>query len=84
MTSRAGAHGFCLQGPIIGKCYDSFGPRYILLVGSFFHVFGLMMTSISSRYYQFLLAQGICSAIGASAIFYAGKGPSFNASSADS
>ena len=30
------------------------------------------MTSISTEYYQFLLAQGICSPLGASAIFYAG------------
>ena len=29
-----------------------------------------MMTSISTEYYQFILAQGICSPIGASAIFY--------------
>jgi len=36
------------------------------------HVFGLMMTSISTEYYQFLLAQGICSPLGASAIFYPG------------
>ncbi|KAK3060548.1 hypothetical protein LTS18_008309, partial [Coniosporium uncinatum] len=57
-------------GPFIGKLYDNYGPRYILLVGSFLHVFGLMMTSISSQYYQFILAQGICSPIGASMIFY--------------
>jgi MFS family permease len=29
-----------------------------------------MMASISSKYYQFLLAQGICSPLGASAIFF--------------
>ncbi|KAB8070615.1 major facilitator superfamily domain-containing protein [Aspergillus leporis] len=57
------------SGPIIGYLYDRYGPRYILLFGSFLHVFGLMMTSISKEYYQFLLAQGICSAIGAAAIF---------------
>lgn len=34
------------------------------------HVFGLMMTSLSSEYYQFLLAQGICSPLGASAVFF--------------
>jgi MFS family permease len=33
-------------------------------------VFGLMMTSLSSKYYQFVLAQGIVSSAGASAIFY--------------
>jgi MFS family permease len=30
-----------------------------------------MMVSISTEYYQFLLAQGVCSPIGASAIFFA-------------
>jgi hypothetical protein len=39
-------------------------------MGSFLHVFGLMMTSISTKYYQFLLAQGFCSAIGCSFLFY--------------
>ncbi|MCJ1376027.1 hypothetical protein MMC20_007265 [Loxospora ochrophaea] len=57
-------------GPIYGKVFDNYGPRYTLLIGSFLHVFGLMMTSISTEYYQFILAQGICSPIGASAIFY--------------
>jgi len=58
-------------GSICGKIFDSFGPRNLLLVGSFLHVFGLMMTSLSSRYYQFFLAQSICSSAGASAVFYA-------------
>ncbi|KAL4862044.1 hypothetical protein BDV12DRAFT_50217 [Aspergillus spectabilis] len=58
-------------GPFVGVLFDNFGPRWILLAGSFFHVFGLMMISISSKYYQFLLAQGICSPIGTSALFHA-------------
>ncbi|KAL5334726.1 major facilitator superfamily domain-containing protein [Aspergillus crustosus] len=58
-------------GPFVGVLFDNFGPRWILLAGTFFHVFGLMMVSISSKYYQFLLAQGICSPIGTSAIFHA-------------
>lgn len=58
-------------GPIFGKIFDNYGPRYLLLGGSFFHVFGLMMTSLSTQYYQFLLAQGVCSSLGASAVFYA-------------
>ncbi|KAL8681288.1 MAG: hypothetical protein Q9186_002599 [Xanthomendoza sp. 1 TL-2023] len=57
-------------GPIWGKLYDNYGPRYLLLAGSFLHVFGLMMASLCSDYYQFLLAQGVCSPIGASLIFY--------------
>ena len=58
-------------GPFVGKIFDNFGPRYLLLGGSFLHVFGLMMTSLSTSYYQLILAQGICSPLGASAIFYA-------------
>ena len=59
---------FC--GPFVGKIFDDYGPRYLLSVGGFLHVFGLMMASISNEYYQFLLSQAICSAIGASMIFY--------------
>ena len=57
------------QGPIVGKLYDDFGPRYVVLTGSLLHVFGLMMASISKEYYQILLSQGVCSAMGVCAIF---------------
>lgn len=58
---------FC--GPFVGILFDRFGPTYLLSFGAFMHVFGLMMTSISDKYYQFVLAQGVCSAIGTSFIF---------------
>ncbi|RDW66467.1 hypothetical protein BP6252_10102 [Coleophoma cylindrospora] len=58
-----------VMGPVVGKIYDSYGPRYLLVAGSFLHVFGLMMASISTTYYQLLLSQGICSAIGVACIF---------------
>lgn len=57
-------------GAVVGKFYDAYGPRYILLLGTFLHIFGIMMASISTEFYQFALSQGICSAIGASMIFY--------------
>ncbi|KFZ01043.1 hypothetical protein V500_00904 [Pseudogymnoascus sp. VKM F-4518 (FW-2643)] len=59
------------SGLVIGKVFDSYGPQWLLATGTFLHVFGLMMTSISSEYYQFVLAQGICSPLGASFVFYA-------------
>lgn len=58
-------------GPLVGIAYDRYGPRYLLIAGTFLHVFGLMMTSLSSEYYQFILAQGICSPIGACLLFFA-------------
>lgn len=61
-------------GPFVGKVFDDYGPRRLLAGGACLHVFGLMMTSISTKYYQFLLSQAICSAIGASMVFY----PAFN------
>ena len=80
-----------LGGSWVGRLYDNYGPRYIILVchpllcsrtvsnrvkiGSFLHVFGLMMASISTEYYQFLLSQAVCSSIGASMVFY----PAFSA-----
>ncbi|KJR84280.1 monocarboxylate transporter [Sporothrix schenckii 1099-18] len=56
-------------GPVIGRLFDAYGPRYLILGGTLLHVFGLMMASLSSQYYQFMLSQGVCSAIGAAAIF---------------
>jgi len=60
----------CLKGPVAGKFVDDFGPRWPILMGSFLHIFGLMMVSISDKYYQIFLAQGVCSAIGCSFLFY--------------
>jgi MFS family permease len=53
-----------------GKLYDNYGPRWLLVVGTFLEVFGMMMLSLSTEYYQILLSQGVCTAIGASTIFY--------------
>jgi MFS family permease len=53
----------------VGALFDKYGPRYIIIGGTFMHVFGLMMASISTQYYQFLLSQGVCSAIGVAAVF---------------
>lgn len=60
-------------GPFIGIIYDRHGPRMLLLVGSFLHVFGIMMASLGTKYYQLLLAQGVCSALGVACIFQPGK-----------
>ena len=57
-------------GPVFGKVFDNYGPRWLLFGGTIAHVFGLMMTSLSTEYYQFFLAQGVVSAVGACAIFY--------------
>ncbi|KAI5806161.1 major facilitator superfamily domain-containing protein [Geopyxis carbonaria] len=67
---------FCMfvGGAVIGKIFDSYGPRWILAAGTLLHVFGLMMASLSSKYWHFVLAQGIVSAVGASLCFYPAVG----------
>lgn len=57
-------------GIFLGKIFDSYGPLWLLLIGGVTQVFGLMMTSISTEYYQIFLSQGLFSAIGASAVMY--------------
>ncbi|KAL3256749.1 hypothetical protein ABHI18_007354 [Aspergillus niger] len=57
------------MGPIVGTLSDRLGARVVIIAGSLLHVFGLMMTSISTEYYQVLLSQGVCSAMGLCAIF---------------
>jgi hypothetical protein len=69
-----------LFSPIAGKLFDSCGPTLPLAIGSFMHVFGLMMTSLSTKYYQSMLSQSVCSGIGTSLIF----SPSMTAVSAKS
>jgi MFS family permease len=51
--------------------FDNYGPKYLLVFGTFFHVFGLMMTSLCTEYWQFILAQAICSPLGLNCIFNA-------------
>jgi MFS family permease len=59
---------FC--GPIVGAFVDNYGPRWPILLGSFLHVLGLMMTSLGKEYYQIFLSQSVVSAIGCSFLFY--------------
>ncbi|KAI5462042.1 major facilitator superfamily domain-containing protein [Mariannaea sp. PMI_226] len=56
-------------GPIVGRIFDSYGPRPLIIGGTILHVFGLMMASLAKTYYQFLLSQGVCSAIGVACLY---------------
>ncbi|KAJ5129486.1 uncharacterized protein N7515_005525 [Penicillium bovifimosum] len=47
-------------GPLVDVGY----LRPLILVGSFLTVFGMMMTSLATSYYQVLLAQGFCVGMG--------------------
>ncbi|KAI1653476.1 riboflavin transporter MCH5 [Daldinia decipiens] len=54
---------------VMGRLFDNYGPRYLLIIGTLVFIFGMMMLSLSTQYYQILLSQGIVSAVGMSAVF---------------
>lgn len=54
-----------LSGPIFDRGYF----RTLLLIGSFLVVFGHMMLSLCSSFWQVLLSQGFCVGIGAGCLF---------------
>ncbi|KAL4897039.1 major facilitator superfamily domain-containing protein [Aspergillus ambiguus] len=55
--------------PVSGYLFDNFGPRLPVFIGGLMQVFGLMMTSLSSKYYQIMLSQSIVAGIGPSLLF---------------
>ncbi|KAI1419971.1 major facilitator superfamily domain-containing protein [Xylaria sp. FL1777] len=56
-------------GPVVGIVYDNYGPRPLIIGGTLFHVVGLMLASLAKTYYQFILTQGVVSAIGVACIY---------------
>ncbi|KAJ3528442.1 hypothetical protein NM208_g10198 [Fusarium decemcellulare] len=58
-----------LTGLIAGPVYDRGYLRLLLATGSFMIVFGLMMLSLCTQYWQALLSQAFCVGIGAGLLF---------------
>ncbi|TAQ89916.1 hypothetical protein B7494_g1762 [Chlorociboria aeruginascens] len=56
-------------GVLAGPLFDRGYVRHLMLLGSFMVVFGQMMLSLSTKYYQVMLSQGFCIGIGAGLIY---------------
>lgn len=53
-----------IVGVFTGWLLDGGHLQLLLLAGTFLEVFGMMMTSLSTHYWQILLAQGVCTGLG--------------------
>jgi MFS family permease len=53
-----------IVGVFAGWLLDAGHLRLIIVVGAFLEVFGLMMTSLSTKYWQILLSQAVCTGLG--------------------
>lgn len=56
-------------GTFSGRALDAGYYRTVLICGSSLQIFAIFMTSISSRYWQLFIAQGICKGLGDGLIF---------------
>ncbi|KAJ2891665.1 MFS monocarboxylate [Zalerion maritima] len=63
-----------LSGLISGPLYDMGYLRHMLWVGNFLIVFGQFMTSLATKYWQIVLAQGVCIGIGCGLSFLPATG----------
>ena len=63
--------GFLLifVGVITGPLYDLGYLRTLIWAGTFLMVFGIMMASIATEYYQIFLSLGVCTGIGAGCLY---------------
>ncbi|OKL64269.1 hypothetical protein UA08_00935 [Talaromyces atroroseus] len=67
--STVSAFMMLFSGLITGTLFDYGYLRPLLFWGSLLEVFGLMMVSLSTKYYQLFLAQGICTGLGGGMLY---------------
>jgi MFS family permease len=56
-------------GVLSGPLFDLGYFRSMLYAGNFFVVFGIMMLSLSTKYWQVFLSQGVCMGLGAGLLY---------------
>lgn len=58
-----------VQGGFIGRIFDIYGPRPLMISGTLCYAVSVMMTSLSTKYYQYILAQGVLFGLGVGLLY---------------
>ncbi|KZT12246.1 MFS general substrate transporter [Laetiporus sulphureus 93-53] len=61
---------FFFSGGFIGRITDERGPRFLMIPGTLVLIFSMMITSICTSYYEYVLCQGILTGLGIGMVFY--------------
>ncbi|GJF00222.1 MFS general substrate transporter [Phanerochaete sordida] len=61
---------FFFSGGFVGRIFDAYGPRMLMIPGTLVLVASTMVTSICETYYQYILSQGILFGLGVGMLFY--------------
>jgi MFS family permease len=61
---------FFISGGVVGRLFDAYGPTLLLASGTVILTFSLMMTSLATKYYELILAQGVVFGIGFGLLFF--------------
>jgi MFS family permease len=54
---------------VVGPVFDVGYLKTLLVLGTFLTVLGIMCTSVCKEYWQFVLAQGVCTGLGTTCFF---------------
>lgn len=57
------------SGGFVGRLFDAYGPTPLLASGTLIYTLSLMMTSLATRYYEFMIAQGFLLGLGAGLVY---------------
>jgi hypothetical protein len=67
---------FCMfsGGTVAGRIFDSYGPKWLLRVGSTMHFLAFILLPECKVYWQFFLCQGVLFGIGIATVFFPSMG----------
>ncbi|PPQ80776.1 hypothetical protein CVT25_001913 [Psilocybe cyanescens] len=61
---------FFFSGASIGRLFDAYGPTWLMVAGTICYSVSMMLMSICTQYYQYVLCQGILLGLGVGLVFY--------------